>query len=51
MMRSISLENLPAVVKDAINVCRRYGIQYLWVDAFCMFVSSVILLPQYRVVD
>lgn len=36
MMRNISLEELPAVVKDAIYVCRRYGVQYLWVDAFCI---------------
>lgn len=36
MMRNIPHENLPAVVKDAIYVCRRYGIQYLWVDAFCI---------------
>jgi hypothetical protein len=36
MMHSISLEDLPAVVKDAIYVCRKYGIRYLWVDALCI---------------
>ncbi|KAL8726181.1 MAG: hypothetical protein Q9181_006152 [Wetmoreana brouardii] len=35
-MNGISLSDLPTVVRDAVTVTRRCGIQYLWVDAICI---------------
>jgi hypothetical protein len=32
----ISEKDLPAAVSDAIHVCRKSGIRYLWVDAICI---------------
>jgi hypothetical protein len=32
----IPLNDLPQTVQDAIKVCRRVGISYLWVDALCI---------------
>lgn len=32
----IPLDTLPKTVQDAITVCRRLGIQYLWVDSLCI---------------
>lgn len=36
MRRGISVKDLPAVVSDAIYVCRKSGIQFLWVDLLCI---------------
>ncbi|KLU85773.1 hypothetical protein MAPG_04793 [Magnaporthiopsis poae ATCC 64411] len=36
----ISLEDLPPVVKDAVEVCRHLDIRYLWVDAICILQGS-----------
>jgi hypothetical protein len=38
--RSIPLDLLPQVILDAINVTRKLGIQYLWVDALCILHGS-----------
>jgi hypothetical protein len=34
---SISLESLPILFRDAISVCRRLEIPFLWIDALCIF--------------
>lgn len=35
-MTGITLNDLPAVVRDAVTVSRKCGIRYLWVDALCI---------------
>ncbi|KAH8670377.1 heterokaryon incompatibility protein-domain-containing protein [Tricladium varicosporioides] len=35
-LEGIDLEQLPAVVRDAIYICKRCEIEYLWVDALCI---------------
>ncbi|KAJ8064437.1 hypothetical protein OCU04_006776 [Sclerotinia nivalis] len=35
-LSGIQLEKVPQTVSDAICVCRRLGIRYLWVDALCI---------------
>ena len=34
---SISWESLPILFQNAISVCRRLGIPFLWIDALCIF--------------
>lgn len=34
---SLSREGLPQTIKDSIEVARRLGFQWLWVDALCIF--------------
>jgi len=34
--KHISLQSLPRTIQDAITVCRRTEIQYIWVDALCI---------------
>lgn len=36
MMAGIALDDLPATIRDAVYVCRRCHIQYLWVDVLCI---------------
>ena len=36
MMHSIPMDELPGAVRDAVLVCRKYGIRHLWVDALCI---------------
>jgi hypothetical protein len=33
---SISTHTLPKTIMDAITVCRRLGVRYLWVDSLCI---------------
>ena len=33
---AIPFADLPATVQDAISVCRRIGIKYIWIDALCI---------------
>jgi hypothetical protein len=35
-LEGIEKENLPKTLQDAIKVCRRLRIQYLWVDTLCL---------------
>jgi Heterokaryon incompatibility protein (HET) len=36
MMHSIPMDELPGAVRDAVLVCRKYGIRHLWIDALCI---------------
>ncbi|KAI3325793.1 hypothetical protein HD806DRAFT_491241 [Xylariaceae sp. AK1471] len=39
--RGITVSELPATVRDAIRIARNLGINYLWVDAFCIISDDV----------
>jgi hypothetical protein len=34
--RAIPLQSMPQTYRDAVVVARRFGIQYLWIDALCI---------------
>jgi hypothetical protein len=34
--RGFSMDQLPQTIRDAIDITRRLGIRYLWVDALCI---------------
>jgi hypothetical protein len=36
----IRIETLPSVMQDAISITRRFGVQYLWIDALCIVQDS-----------
>ena len=36
MMQGLPLEEFSPTFRDAINVCRRLGIPYLWIDSLCI---------------
>ena len=36
MLGGISVQRLPKTFKDAIEVCKRFGIRYLWIDSLCI---------------
>ncbi|KAF2461472.1 heterokaryon incompatibility protein-domain-containing protein, partial [Lineolata rhizophorae] len=36
----ISFDSLPPTFQDAIKVCRRFSIRYLWVDSLCVIQDS-----------
>jgi hypothetical protein len=37
---SIGYENLPATLRDAVDVVRSLNAQYLWIDALCIIQDS-----------
>ncbi|TGO43254.1 hypothetical protein BHYA_0002g00590 [Botrytis hyacinthi] len=37
---SISIQELPPTLKDAIEVTRRMGLKYLWIDSICILQGS-----------
>jgi hypothetical protein len=36
LQRGISMDSLPKVFRDAMEICPRLGIHYLWIDALCL---------------
>jgi hypothetical protein len=38
---SLSLADLPKTFKDAVSVCKRLGISYLWIDSLCIVQDSM----------
>lgn len=40
VMKSIRLSALPRTIHDAVVVTRKIGLEYLWVDAFCIIQDS-----------
>jgi hypothetical protein len=40
LSKNIPWEDLPAVFQDAIRVCRRLQIKYLWIDSLCIMQDS-----------
>ncbi|KAH8742990.1 heterokaryon incompatibility protein-domain-containing protein, partial [Hyaloscypha finlandica] len=39
-MRSINIDDLPLNFQDTIDLTRRLGVQYLWIDALCIIQDS-----------
>lgn len=35
-LRAIRLGSMPKTLQDAVTICRKLGIRYLWVDALCI---------------
>ena len=35
-LHSISMDSLPRVYREAIDLCRLLDIEYLWIDALCI---------------
>ncbi|KAI1378917.1 heterokaryon incompatibility protein-domain-containing protein [Hypoxylon crocopeplum] len=40
LMQGFSLTQLPAAVRDAAQITRKLGLQYLWVDSLCIMQDS-----------
>ncbi|KAM5343636.1 hypothetical protein ACJ41O_012173 [Fusarium nematophilum] len=38
--RGISIDALPLTFRDAISVCRRLSIRYIWIDSLCIIQNS-----------
>ncbi|KAI0384919.1 heterokaryon incompatibility protein-domain-containing protein [Hypomontagnella monticulosa] len=39
-MKGISWSNLPKTFQDAVTICRRLKVNYLWIDALCILQDS-----------
>lgn len=39
-LKAIKLSTMPAPFRDAVIVCRKLGIRYLWIDALCIIQDS-----------
>jgi hypothetical protein len=39
-LRGLDLQNLPKTILDAMEVCGRLGLRYLWVDSLCIIQNS-----------
>ncbi|KAF1964057.1 HET-domain-containing protein, partial [Bimuria novae-zelandiae CBS 107.79] len=37
----ITIEELPPTFRDAINIVRRIGYRYIWIDSLCIFQDSL----------
>jgi len=35
-LQGMSVDDLPPVMRDAIQICKSFGIRFLWVDAICI---------------
>jgi hypothetical protein len=46
MRESFSIEKLPQTLRDAVDVCRGLGLQYLWIDCLCVIQDDVDDLAQ-----
>ncbi|KAH3906236.1 hypothetical protein HBI56_194010 [Parastagonospora nodorum] len=42
LQNSIPINNLPKVFRDAIAMCRRLGIDYIWIDSLCLIQDDAI---------
>ena len=40
LLDGVSLEEFPKTIQDAIEVTRRLGVRFIWVDSLCMFQDS-----------
>jgi hypothetical protein len=36
MKQSVPWDSLPQTYRDAVSVCRKLGINYLWIDSLCI---------------
>ncbi|RDH35007.1 HET-domain-containing protein [Aspergillus welwitschiae] len=44
----IDKDHMPKTVQDAVEVCRRLGIKYLWVDALCIIQDDALGVDWYE---
>jgi hypothetical protein len=42
LQNGIPINNLPKVFRDAIAMCRRLGIDYIWIDSLCLIQDDAI---------
>jgi hypothetical protein len=40
-INGMALESLPQTYIDAVKICRKLGIRYLWIDALCIVQDSI----------
>ncbi|KAI0467181.1 HET-domain-containing protein [Xylaria cf. heliscus] len=41
LMNEISWNSIPATFQDAISMCRKLGVRYIWIDSLCIIQDSV----------